>query len=51
MRPGGTIFTQDGHIRAVRELLADPGFWRHQVGIEPPEIPGLGREKFLAIRF
>lgn len=50
MRPGGVIFTQDGHLQAVATLLADDLFWRDQVGIAPPEIPGLGRDKFLAIK-
>lgn len=50
MRPGGVIFTQDGHLRAIAALLADPAFWRDQIGAAPIAIPGLGREKFLAIR-
>lgn len=50
LRPGGVIFTQDGHLRAVADLLADPAFWAGEVGLPPPEIPGVGREKFLAIR-
>lgn len=49
LRPGGSLFTQDGHLRAIRELLADPGFWRDEVGIEPPPIAGLGTKKFLEI--
>ncbi len=49
MRPGGVIFTQDGHLRAIAGLLADAAFWRGSVGVEPPSIPGLGSEKFLAI--
>lgn len=50
LRRGGVIFTQDGHLRAIAELLGDASFWRNEVGIEPPAIPGLGRKKFLAIR-
>lgn len=50
LRPGGVIFTQDGHLRAIAALLGDAAFWRAEVGIEPPVIPGLGRRKFLAIR-
>lgn len=49
LRPGGVIFTQDGHLRAVAALLADPDFWRDEVGVAPPYIPGVGRKKFLAI--
>lgn len=50
LRPGGSLFTQDGHLRAIRELLGDARFWREEVGIEPPAIPGLGVAKLLEIR-
>jgi O-methyltransferase len=49
LRPGGVVFTQDGHLRAVVELLGDPRFWRDEVGVEPPRIRGLGAAKLLAI--
>lgn len=49
MRPGGIIFTQDGHLRAIAALLADSEFWRETMGVEPPSIAGLGEKKFLAI--
>ena len=49
LRPGGVVFTQDGHLRAVVELLGDPRFWRDEVGVEPPRIRGLGSAKLLAI--
>ncbi|MBX3027733.1 class I SAM-dependent methyltransferase [bacterium] len=51
LRPGGVIFTQDGHLRAVAALLTDPAFWRDEVGVAPPRVPGAGREKFLALAF
>ena len=50
LRPGGVIFTQDGHLHAIAELLGDPHFWRDEVGVEPPAIPGLGTRKLLAIQ-
>lgn len=49
LRPGGAVFTQDGHLRAIVDLLASERFWRDEVGIEPPRIEGLGREKLLCI--
>ena len=49
LRPGGVIFSQDGHLHAIVSLLADPAFWRSEVGVEPPRIRGLGRDKLLAI--
>ena len=51
LRAGGVIFTQDGHLRAVAALLADASFWRDEVGVAPPTIPGVGHRKFLTIRF
>lgn len=49
LRHDGVLFTQDGHLRAVVELLGDPRFWTGTVGVEPPPIAGLGRDKLLAI--
>jgi O-methyltransferase len=50
LRPGGAVFTQDGHLDAVVALLGDARFWREDVGVEPPSIAGLGRQKLLEIR-
>ena len=50
LRPGGVLFTQDGHLRAIAELLGDASFWRDQVGVAPPRIAGLGARKLLEIR-
>ena len=49
LRPGGIVFSQDGHLRAIVELLADPQFWRDEVGIAAPQIDGLGCRKLIAI--
>jgi O-methyltransferase len=48
LRPGGVMFSQDGHLRATVALLEDPVFWRAEVGREPPVVDGLGRAKLLA---
>jgi O-methyltransferase len=50
VRPGGVLFTQDGHLRAIAELLGDASFWRDEVGVAPPRIAGLGARKLLEIR-
>lgn len=50
LSPGGVLFTQDGHLKATVRMLADRGFWTGEVGVPPPAIRGLGREKFLEIR-
>jgi len=49
LRTGGRIFSQDGHLRATHELLADEAFWRGFVGHEPPRIHGLDEAKLLEI--
>jgi hypothetical protein len=43
----GVIFSQDGHLQAIVELLADRTFWTDQIGCQPPAIAGLGTKKFL----
>jgi hypothetical protein len=50
IRPGGALLSQDGHLRATIELLADERFWRDEVGTSPPAIQGLGTAKLLEIR-
>lgn len=49
LAPGGVLFTQDGHLQAVVELLGRRSFWLDEVGVEPPAITGLGRRKLLEI--
>lgn len=49
LKPGGVLFTQDGHLRGVVGLLGDAAFWRNEVGMEPPRIEGLGAGKLLRI--
>jgi O-methyltransferase len=50
LRPGGVVFSQDGHLAAIVATLSDPAFWRDEVGVAPPEIRGLGYEKLLELR-
>lgn len=50
LRPGGRIFSQDGHLRGTHALLEDARFWRDEVGAAPPRIDGLGSDKLLVIR-
>jgi hypothetical protein len=49
IRPGGALLSQDGHLRATIELLADERFWRDEVGVALPPIHGLGTVKLLEI--
>lgn len=50
VREGGVVFTQDGHLEAIVDLLRSERFWREEVGVSPPAIEGLGERKLLAIR-
>ena len=50
VREGGVVFTQDGHQRAIVDLLASEKFWREEVGVPVPAIEGLGERKMVAIR-
>lgn len=49
LAPDGVVFSQDGHLRAIVDRLGQADFWRDEVGVSPPEIRGLGTEKFLTI--
>lgn len=50
LRPDGVLYSQDGHLKAIVQLLADERFWRDEVGVSPPQIRGLGTAKLLEIR-
>lgn len=47
--PGSYIYSQDGHIAYVVNLLQDASFWQNTFGITPPYIHGLGKQKLVAI--
>lgn len=47
LAPGGVVFSQDGHLRRVADLLGDERFWCEEVGVAPPAIEGLGQRKLL----
>jgi O-methyltransferase len=48
--PGGIIISQDAHFPWIIELLSDPAFWRDELGIAKPAMPGLGILKFVTVR-
>ena len=49
LRPGGIVFSLDGQLRRTHALVGDASFWRHELGVEPPRIEGLGRDKLLVL--
>ena len=50
LRPGGVLYSQDGHLREIAELLGSEAFWRDEVGCPRPEVEGLGVRKFVRIQ-
>jgi hypothetical protein len=50
LAPTGVAFSQDGHLQAIAALVADPDFWRDQVGIDLPQVIGAGQRKLIEIR-
>ncbi len=48
LSPGGFIYSQDGHLPLVIDVLRDEAFWR-EVGGVAPVIAGLGRDKLVRI--
>jgi O-methyltransferase len=46
--PGGVIFSQDGHLSGIIDLLKDEKYWR-EVGGPAPIISGLGHRKLIKI--
>jgi O-methyltransferase len=42
LAPDGVIFSQDFHIKPIRDLLGDPSLWQ-SLEIDTPEITALGR--------
>ena len=50
LAPDGVLFSHDGHVRAVCELVGSDAFWRDEVGVEPPRVQGLGVSKLIALQ-
>lgn len=46
--PGGSIFSQDGHVPMVVDLIGDLGFWS-EINAPRPAIFGLGTRKLIRI--
>jgi O-methyltransferase len=46
---GGSAFSHDGGLPAVRALLGDEGFWRNELGCARPTMHGLGQSRLVHI--
>ena len=49
LRAGGVLFSQDGHLRGSVAVLGDDVLWK-DLGVLPPSIVGLGRNKLIAVQ-
>jgi O-methyltransferase len=49
LRPGGTLYSQDGHLPLVLKVFGDDAFWREEVGCPKPYVHGWGTSKLLKI--
>ena len=49
--PNGTLYSQDGHLVRIQDLLADNEYWTNEVGCRPPRIKGLGKKRMVRIEF
>jgi O-methyltransferase len=45
----GVIFSQDGHLPLILNLLEDSDFWEKEVGSVMPKMRGLGKRKLVEI--
>ena len=49
LQPGGSLFSQDGHLPLIVECLRDKNMWEQEVGCAPPFMDGLGQSKLVRI--
>ncbi|MAH06620.1 methyltransferase [Candidatus Pacearchaeota archaeon] len=47
LKPGGIVFSQDGHIPLIVEMLEDAKFWKEEIGFKKPKINGLRKTKVI----
>ena len=50
LSPGGIIISQDAHFPWIIELFESAAFWRDEIGIAKPAMPGLGTLKFVTVK-
>lgn len=49
VEPGGVLFSQDGHLPLVVDVLDDDEFWLREVGCSKPPMVGLREKKLVRI--
>ena len=50
LAPGGYVYSQDGHLPLVIDLLRDDNFWETEVNYPRPHFTGLGTQKLVWAR-
>jgi O-methyltransferase len=50
LSPGGYVYSQDGHLPLITQVLEDETFWRTEVGCARPVFDGIGTEKLVMAR-
>ncbi|MEO3974844.1 TylF/MycF/NovP-related O-methyltransferase [Streptomyces sp. CAU 1734] len=48
LSPGGRVFSQDGHLPLVLDVLRDKRFWNDELGVDPPVVDGMGVRKLVS---
>ncbi len=49
VQPGGALYSQDGHLPYVQDVLADAEFWKRVVGRDIPAMEGLYQRKLVRL--
>ncbi|WP_448310807.1 TylF/MycF/NovP-related O-methyltransferase [Pantoea sp. PGP6] len=49
LAPGGSIYSQDGHLPLILELLEDKYFWETELGYTCPFLEGIRKGKLVKI--
>lgn len=49
LQPGGVLYSQDGHLPLVINVLEDDSFWENDVGCKKPRMIGLGTSKLVKV--
>jgi len=49
LRPGGVVYSQDGHLPLVLEVFDDDSFWENEIGCKKPIIYGKGTRKLIKV--
>ncbi len=47
--PGGTLYSQDGHLHAIIELFRNSDFWEGELNSQKPPVEGLGKQKLIKV--